>query len=352
MTETGYRRERLDRGIKARTDDIFALSSWREILYLTLPRLAVIAVLLLFPLLRELTGVYWQNVMLTACTIALLALSWDFLHSVGLVSLGHSLFFGAGAYATGFFSQHFDWPVYITIPVATAVGALFSTALLYPVLRLRGIYFTLITFATPLLLARVIEATKILGGNEGMSGLPPLSNTSFALYVVIIVMLVCVFGLRKLFDTDYGLVLKAIRDNDRSVVAAGFNLQWYRTQAVLIASVPAAFAGAFLTHYYQFAGLPAFSIEYSILPLASAVIGGVGSLSGAVLGAFIVVPLSEALRAFANLRVVVYSVAVVAFIFLLSEGVFNYLQRKYYQFERLVPMEAQENGHGADLKGR
>ncbi|TDA67524.1 MAG: branched-chain amino acid ABC transporter permease [Clostridia bacterium] len=351
MNEAGYRRERLDRGIKVRTDDIFALSSYREILYLTLPRLAAIAALLVFPLLKGVTGIYWQNVVLTACTIALLALSWDLLHSVGLVSLGQAIFFGAGAYATGFFSQHFGWPPLVTIPLATAVGAIFCTVLLYPVLRLRGIYFALITFAMPLLLTRVIEATKILGGNVGMSGLPPLSDTPLDLYLIITVMLICVFGFRRLFDTDYGLVLKAIRENDRSVMAAGFDLQWYRTQAVFIAAIPGAFAGAFLTHYYQFAGLPAFSIEYSILPLASAIVGGPGSFSGVALGAFMLVPLSEALRSFGNLRVVIYSIVVVVFIVILPEGVFNYLQRKYYQIERLVPMEEGGNGQRANIAG-
>lgn len=337
-----FRRERLDRGIKVRADDIFAVASYREVLYLVLPRALVVGGLLVFPLLKGLVGLYWQNVLLITCTITLLALSWDLLASVGLVSLGQALFFGVGAYTAGFLSYNYNWTPLVTIPIATVGGALLCTLVLYPVLRLRGIYFGLITFALPLLMMRIIEATKILGGTEGMSGLPPLPGITVELYVIITAVLVCVFGFRKMIDTDYGLVLRAIRDNDRAVMAAGIDIQWYKAQALFIAALPATFAGAFLTHHYQFVGIPAFALEYSILPLTSVIIGGAGSFSGAMLGAFILVPLSELLRAFGTLRVVIYCLVLLVFAVGVPEGIFSYLQRKYYQFERLVPVEEME----------
>jgi branched-chain amino acid transport system permease protein len=340
--QAGLRKERLDRGIKARTDDIFAIGSPREIMYLTMPRVVVIAALFTFPLLKDFTGMYWQNVMMITATIALLALSWDMLHSVGLVSLGQALFFGVGAYTTGYLNYHLGISPYISIPMATVVGAFICTAILFPVLRLRGIYFGLITFALPLLMMRVIEATKILGGTEGMSGLTPLPGITIKLYVIIAVALVCVFGFQRLFDTDYGLVLKAIRDNDRTVIAAGFDVQWYKAQALFIAALPATFAGAFLSHHYQFVGMPAFAMDYSILPLASVIIGGPGSFVGAMLGAFILVPLSEFLRAFGTLRIVIYSLMMLIFVVGVPEGIFHYLKRKYHQFERVVSIEEVE----------
>ncbi|MCL6611406.1 MAG: branched-chain amino acid ABC transporter permease [Peptococcaceae bacterium] len=339
MVKRGYRKERLDRGIKARSDDIFAIASWRETLYLILPRAAVIVSLLAFPLLKDVLGHYWQNVMLITCTIALLALSWDLLASVGLVSLGQALFFGVGAYLAGFLSRTFGWTPLLTIPASTVAGALLCTAILFPVLRLRGIYFGLITFALPLLMMRMIEATKILGGTEGLSGLPPLPDITFELYLVITAALVCAFGFKRLMDTDYGLVLRAIRDNDRSVLASGINIQWYKAQAVFIAALPGTFAGAFLTHHYQFVGMPAFALDFSILPLTSVVIGGAGTFAGAVLGAFILVPLSEVLRAFGTLRVVIYCSFLIIFTIGLPEGIFRFIERKYHQFERVVPLE-------------
>ena len=334
-----YRRERLDRGIKARCDDIFALSSYREILYLLLPRVVPIVSLLILPLLKDVIGLYWEKVLVITCTIALLALSWDLLASVGLASLGQALFFGAGAYLAGFLNDTFGWPPLFTIPAATLGGGLLCVLLLLPVLRLRGIYFTLITLALPLLLMRVIEATKILGGTEGMSALTPLPNIWVELYVPILAVLLCLFGFRRLINTDYGLVLRGIRDSDRSVMAGGVNIYWYKAQVVFIASATGAFAGAFLTHFYQFVGMPAFALDYSILPLTCAILGGTGTFAGAMLGAFILVPLSEFLRALGTLRVVFYCIILVAFVVGLPEGLFHYIQRRYHQFERLVSIE-------------
>ena len=334
-----FRIERLDRGIKARSDDIFALASHRELIYLLGPRVLLIGGLLVFPLLRDVVGLYWLQVMLITCSIALLALSWDLLASVGLVSLGQALFFGVGGYITGFLNQSLHWSPLLTIPVATVLGAVVCAVVLYPVLRLRGIYFALITMTLPLLFMRVIEATKILGGTDGMSGLDPLPDIAIVLYVAITVLLIALFGFRRLINEDYGLVLKGIRDSDRSVMAAGINIYWYKAQAVFIAGLPATFAGAFMTHQHQFVGMPAFATDYSILPLTSAIIGGVGTFAGALLGAFIIVPLSEFLRDFGTLRVVIYSVILVVFVVGVPEGIFHFMQRKYHQFERRVSLD-------------
>lgn len=342
MTKINYRKERLDRGIKVRTDDVFAISSLKEISYLTMPRVIVIIALLMFPLLKGITGMYWQNVMLIVATISLLAISWDLMHSVGLVSLGQALFFGVGSYITGSLNYYFGLSPLIGIPIAVLLGSLICTLLLYPVLRLRGIYFGLITFALPLLMVRLIEATHLLGGTEGLSGLTPLPNITAKLYIILTVALVCVYGFQRLFDTDYGLVLKAVSENDRAVMAAGHDIQWLKAQAVFIAALPATFAGAFLTHHYQFVGIPAFAMDYSILPLASAIIGGPGTFTGAMLGAFILVPLSEFLRAFGTLRIVIYSLVLLIFVVSLPGGIFQFLKRKYFQYEQLVPVEEED----------
>jgi branched-chain amino acid transport system permease protein len=338
MTIT-FRKERLDRGIKARSADIYALASWRELAYLLAPRMLLIGGVLAFPLLRGLVDAYWLRVMLMACTIALLALSWDLMASVGLVSLGQAMFFGIGGYITGYLSSTLKWPPFITIPIATVAGALLCATLLYPVLRLRGIYFALITLSLPQLFERIIEATKILGGTDGMSGLTPLPDITISLYVIIAVLFATFFGFRRLIDSDYGLVFKGIRDNDRSVIAAGINIYWYKAQAVFIAGLPATFAGAFMTHYNQFVGMSSFAADYSVLPLTSTVVGGIGVFAGALLGAFLLVPISEVLRAYGTLRVVIYCIALVVFVVGRPEGIFRYAERKYHQFERPVAVE-------------
>lgn len=340
----GYRRERVDRGIKARSDDIFAIASLRDLSYVLVPRVVVVAALLAFPLLQAAVSSYWQTVILNTLVIALLALSWDLLASAGLVSLGQALFFGVGGYLAGYLDSRMGLGPLLGIPAATLGGAALSTALLFPLLRLRGIYFGMITFALPLLFMRVVETTGVLGGTEGLSGLTPLPGRTAELYLVTAAALLTTYAFRRLSSTDYGLVFHALRDNDRAVMAAGFGIQWYRTQVVFIAALPATFAGAFVTHHYQFVGMPAFALEYSTLPLTSAVVGGAGSFLGAVVGSFILVPLSEVMREFGSLRVVVYSLLLLVVTIGLPEGVFRFVVRKYGQFERLAPMGGDEHG--------
>ena len=331
------RKERVDRGIKVRSSDIFALSSWREMLYLSAPRLLPIFGLLLLSILLS---QYWQRVLLSVSVFALLAISWDILAQSGMVSLGQALFFGTGAYFAGNMNHYLGWPPYLTIPLATILGGVLCTLFLLPVLRLRGIYFSMVTLVLPLMLVRIIEATRIFGGTEGLSGLDPLPNRWVELYLIIAVLLAALFGFRRLMNSDYGLVLKGINDNDRAVINAGINIYWFKAQALFIAAAIAAFAGAFMTHVYMFVGMPVFALDYSILPIAAAVVGGPGTLAGAFTGAFILVPLSELLRGIGGLRIVFYGLFLVIFIVVVPEGIFHYIQRKYQQFERWVEVES------------
>ena len=113
------RKERIDRGIKARSGDIFALCSWREMLYLAAPRLIPISGFLILPLIL---GPYWQKVLLSVAVFALLAISWDILAQSGMISLGQSLFFGMGAYASGVLNHYFGWHPLFAIPIAAIIG--------------------------------------------------------------------------------------------------------------------------------------------------------------------------------------------------------------------------------------
>ncbi|MEW6350672.1 MAG: branched-chain amino acid ABC transporter permease [Thermodesulfobacteriota bacterium] len=330
------RKERIDRGIKARSDDVFALTSYREMLYVALPPAIPVIGLLVLPLI--LPG-YWQKVLISTCIFALLAMSWDFLVSVGMVSLGQALFFGVGAYLAGVMDRYAGFPVWLTVPTATVLGAGVCTIILLPVLRLRGVYFSMVTLVIPLMLERIIEATGVFGGTEGLAGLKPIPNHWLEIYVTSIVCLFVLFAFRRLVTTDYGLVLQAIRDNDRAVMSGGINIYWLRAQALFLAGGVGAFCGAYMTHVYLFVGMPAFALDYSILPLASAVVGGMGTFAGSLLGAFILVPLSEALRGIGGLRTVIYALCLVVFIVGLPEGIFHYLQRKYQQFDRWVSVD-------------
>ena len=327
------RKERIDRGIKARSEDIFALSSYREMLYLLVPRaIPVVGLLGVAPFLSP----YWQEVFISTAVYALLAISWDLLISAGLVSLGQSLFYGIGSYVAGSLNYYWGWSPLFTIPVATVIGGLLCTVMLLPVLRLRGIYFAMVTLVLPLMLMRLVEATRILGGTEGLTGLTPFPNPLTSLYVIQIALLMALFGFRRIINSDYGLVVRGINDNDRSVMSAGINIYWYKTQILFLGASVGSFAGAFGTHVDMFAGMPGFALDYSLLPVASAVVGGMGTFAGPMIGAFILVPLSEILRALGALRIVFYGLFLVIFVVGLPEGLFPYMQRKYHQFEKWI----------------
>jgi branched-chain amino acid transport system permease protein len=331
----GLRKERIDRPIKARADDVYFLSSLSEILYLLAPRLALILFLLLFPLFSP--NPYVLRIFELACAMAIIAISWDFLvSSVGLVSLGHALFFGMGGYIAASLSAYLNLPIYLTIPIAMLLGGTISTLLILPCLRLRGIYFALVTLIYPLLLVRVIEATAILGGTLGITGIEGFPNHFFEAYLVVVALLGSLFGLRRLLNEDVGMVLRAIRDNDQSVRASGINVTLYRALGVFIAAAMTSFSGAYVTHLYMFVGLPSFGLEYSVFPIAAAIVGGIGTISGPMVGAFLLLPASEILRALGPLRIVFYALLLVAFIIGKPEGIMSYLQRRYHQIERWV----------------
>lgn len=218
------RKERLDRGIKIRTEGIYAISSLREIAYLLMPRLTLILGLLIIPLVMP--NMYWQRVICIMCIFALLALSFDFLANfVGIVCLGGALFIGVGGYISGVLNSSFGLSPALTILIGTLAGAVICTLLLLPCLPMRGIYFAIVSLMYPLILARVIEALNIFGGTDGIAGLATFPNIWVDQYLIIVVVIVVLFVLRRLVTEDFGLVLRGIKDNDQAVRASGFQSQ-------------------------------------------------------------------------------------------------------------------------------
>jgi branched-chain amino acid transport system permease protein len=330
---TQSRRERIDRGIKIRTNGIYAMMSWRELSYLSAPRLLLIFGMLSLPLVMP--GMYWQRVITITCIYALLALSFDFLaHFVGLVCLGGAFFVGTGGYMAAILNTSFGLPPLLTIPLATVIGASVCTLLLLPCLPLRGVYFAIVSLMYPLFAARVIEAFDIFGGTDGILGIDSFSNQWVEQYFVIGVTLLFLFGIRRLVNMDIGLVFRGVKDNDQAIKASGIDITRIKALAVFIASAMGCLSGACLVHIYMWSGISQFALDFSILPIAATVIGGGGTLVGPIIGCLILVPISELLRDFGTLRIVFYSIILVGFIVFRSEGIMVFGQRKYHQFER------------------
>jgi branched-chain amino acid transport system permease protein len=338
MTEPSQdrRKERVDRGIKVRTDGVYAISSWREMTFLLTPRLALILGLMGLPLVL-IPFPYWQKVVSIICIYSLLAVSFDFLaHYVGLVSLGGALYIGVGAYTSAYLNSWLGLPPLLAIPLATVLGGAICTLLMWPCLPLRGVYFAIVSLMFPLLVARLIEALDILGGTDGVMGVEGLPGRWLEQYLLLGSLLILLFGLRRLVNEDVGLVFRGVKDNDQAVKASGINITTYKALAVYIASSLGCLGGAALTHIYMWAGISQFALDFSIIPIAATVVGGGGTLVGPVLGCLILVPISELLRDFGTLRIAVYAVILTGFIVFKSEGLMAYATRKYNQFERWV----------------
>jgi branched-chain amino acid transport system permease protein len=155
-------------------------------------------------------------------------------------------------------------------------------------------------------------------------------------YLIIVILMLAVFGIRRLVNEDFGLLMRGVKDNDQAVKASGISISRVKAVAVFITSLMGCFGGAYLVHIYMWSGLSQFALDFSIIPIAATVIGGGGTLIGPVLGTFILVPLSEILREFGTLRIVFYCVILVIFIVLKSEGIMVYAERKYHQFQQWV----------------
>jgi branched-chain amino acid transport system permease protein len=248
------------------------------------------------------------------------------------------LFFGLGSYVAASLNHYLQLPIYLTIPLGAVGGAILGTVLLLGTLKLRGIYFAMVTLAFPLLLVRAIQATNFMGGTEGVRA-DAFPNYWVVAYLAIGAVLVCFFGLRRIMTSDWGLVARAIGQDDIAVMASGIDVTWRKIQVLFIASGIAAFAGTLMTHFLMYAGLSNFSLEYSILPVASVVIGGAGNFAGALLGSSLLTLTTEALRALGALRIALYSLLMVFFALLVREGIFPYLERRYHQFERRVEID-------------
>jgi branched-chain amino acid transport system permease protein len=329
------RKERLDRGIKARTEGLYAIQSWREVLYLIAPRASLIIGLLILPLI--LPGLYWQRVLALAGVYALLAISFDFLAGkVGLVCIGGAFMIGVGGYISGSLNYYFKLPIFLTMPIGTFGGALLCTLLWLPCLPLRGIYFAVVTFMFPFLTHSILIAGDLFAGTEGLSPIKGFPNIWAGIYLIMTIVLLAIFGLRRLCGEDIGVVFAGVKDNDQAVFASAINVTRVKVYALYIASAIGCFAGAFVAHFSGFVGVSLFAVDFSIMPISACIMGGPGTLAGPALGALILAPLSELLRGFGQMRVVLYCLVLIGFILFKPEGLLNWAARKYHQIEHWV----------------
>lgn len=339
-SDTGHkpkiRIERLDRGVRARTQDIYALMLYTDLLYLIGPRILPFLFLLIFPLIIR--DIYWISIFSLAGFYAISAMSWDVLGGfAGLISFGHALFVGFGGYSTAILNVWYGIPLWLSIPLGTIMGAGMGALIFAPCLRLRGAYFSLASLIAPLVMVGVLFAfADILGGEEGIYGLSnPLSDIQWY-YVFIILTLITLLILRKIVYSRFGLVLQAIRDNEPAVKASGINVFRYKIIAVFISGLFTSLAGALQAHKIAFAGPSFFYLIISVGIIAMSTLGGIATIVGPFMGAFILTILTEWLRIASGFRMLIYAVILVGLLLYKPEGLYRYLERIYHTFERRI----------------
>lgn len=277
---------------------------------------------------------YLLRVVALASVFAIFAASWDFLSGYsGQVNLGHALFFGVGAYGSSLLHHHLQWSPWITVPIGAIAGAASGFVAGIPCLRLRGSYLSLATLAFPLILTGILFAFPDFSGGElGVSGLEPLVRSRVGFYYLSgIVMLVSVFTLWAVGDSNTGLVLHAIREDEVAVRASGIDTQRYRMLAFVLSAFFAGIAGALYAHLLRVAGPSTLETTFSFQAVIWGVFGGVATIYGPVIGVFVLYPLTELLGGVpwvGEHRLLVFALVVLAVLRFMPEGVSPWVRDK------------------------
>lgn len=251
---------------------------------------------------------FTQGLLIEIFILALFAMSYDLLFGIsGLLSFGHAMFFASAAYATGMllkFTPFPFWVVLILIFLISIVQAILFSLVLP---RVKGITFALVTLGLASVFHIVITSTdlsKYTGSDVGLQGYPvpaflSASADKLRFYFIALLILVVMYILyRKFVKSPTGRVCIAIRENEGRAKMLGFNTANFKILAMIISSFTAALAGT-LHALYQPAIIPSIAdLGFTVTGLLIVLIGGVGTLGGAIIGAFVYKLLDFGLRRF------------------------------------------------------
>ena len=303
--------------------------------------LAVLALPLVWP------DPYVMRIVTFTSLFAIFAASWDLLAGyTGQVNFGHALFFGAGAYTSALLSLRLGLSPWITVWIGTLVATAFGAVVGFLCQRLRGSYLSLATLAFPLIATGLLFAFPGFSGGElGVSGLRRLAASPVAnYYVAAAAMLASVFGLWLLADSNFGLVLHAIRDDEVAARASGINTPRYKLAVFAISAAAAGFAGALFAHYIRVAGPSTLEVALSFQVVIWGIFGGAATVYGPVAAVFILYPLTEWLgsfKAFGELRLLIFAVIVLLVLLFMPRGLTPWVRDK---IETPCPRCKQRNG--------
>jgi branched-chain amino acid transport system permease protein len=297
--------------------------------------------LLIFPLVFGLP--FPQHVLITVFLYVVLAQSWNLLGGyAGQVSVGHAVYFGIGAYGSVLLQLNLGWSPWPAFFIGSLAAIPLSFIIGIPTFKLGGHYFVIATIAVGEVLRILFQNWDFVGGNVGLS-LPMVEEglASFQFYsskmgyyyIALIMAIASIFIIYNIEKSKWGYYFRAIRGNQDAASALGVNPVRYKLLANMVSALIAGFAGAFYAQYVMFIDpVSVMHSQISVMVMLLTVLGGAGTLWGPVIGAAILMPISELSRVYwggsgQGFDQVVYGLLIVLFAIFQPAGLLGLFSR-------------------------
>jgi branched-chain amino acid transport system permease protein len=268
-----------------------------------------LVLLLVFPLVAPALNLdFYVSFVRRVLIFALAATSLNFILGYGgMVALGHAAFFGAGAYVVAMLSVQGVSQALIAWPVAMLVAGALALVIGLISLRTRGVYFIMITLAFAQMVFYLFISLRQYGGEDGLNlkgpslfpGLNLAEDRTFY-YVVLVLVLACLWWLNRLINARFGQALQGIRENESRMEALGYPVFRIKLLAFVIAGVMAGLAGALLASHNQFVSPSLMHWTASANLIIMVIVGGIGLRYGGLVGAAVMLWLEEVLRLYTD----------------------------------------------------
>lgn len=287
--------------------------------YALLIVLALVAPLMAYPVF-----------LMKALCFALFACAFNLLLGyVGLLSFGHAMFFGMAGYFYGHVVKAWDMAPELGLLAGVAGAALLGLVTGALAIRRQGIYFAMITLAFSQMVFFFCVQAPFTGGEDGLQGIPrkallggliPTKNDFILYYVVLAIFLFGYAAIYRFIHSPFGQVLKAIRDNEQRAVSLGYEVDRYKLLAFVLSAALAGLAGATKAMVQQFATLTDVAASTSGEVVLMALVGGLGTIIGPVVGAFIIITMQNYLASAGEFVLVIQGVIFVVIVMAFRKG--------------------------------
>jgi branched-chain amino acid transport system permease protein len=286
---------------------------------------------------------YILHIFIMTFFFCMAAVAWNILGGLaGQFSLGHATFMAIGAYCSALLIIKFDVTPWIGMWVSGIVAGAIAAALFYPCFVLRGPYFSLATIAFSETFRNLFTNWEMVGKAQGLL-LPIYKNAWYYMqfsskvpyYYIALGLMALIYGIFVWLDrSKLGYGFKSLREDEDAANAIGINIVRHKLAATFISAALTAVAGAYYAQYIRYMEPDLMNVGYSVEMVLPAIIGGIGTVNGPVIGAFILTPLSEYLRAFmgnkvAGAHLIIYALILIAVIRIKPEGVVGWFSIKH-----------------------